>query len=140
MTQKAVDRLEVMQQLVSRTLRQQEAAQQLGLSVRQVKRLLIRFREKGAPYIGRNPSCRADTWDGALRCSTPIALWRFSTSWSGIYARLAPKVYRFGGIPDPDPCCPPPHSTGAAIDCKLVDGEGRDIPMRGPVDDFWSRS
>ncbi|MBU2755733.1 hypothetical protein HFU84_13825 [Acidithiobacillus sp. CV18-2] len=33
-----------MQQLVSRTLRQQEAAQQLGLSVRQVRRLLVLYR------------------------------------------------------------------------------------------------
>ncbi|MGE0049283.1 MAG: helix-turn-helix domain-containing protein [Acidithiobacillus sp.] len=50
--QKAVGRLEMMQQVDSRTVRQQEAAQQLGLSVRQVRRLLIRFREKGAASRG----------------------------------------------------------------------------------------
>ena len=42
MTQKAVDRLGVVQQGVSRQLRQWEAARQLGLSVRQVKRLMAR--------------------------------------------------------------------------------------------------
>ena len=60
MTQKAVDRLEVLQQVISRTVRQQEAAQQLGLSVRQVRRLMIRFREEGAAglvsrHLGRRP-------------------------------------------------------------------------------------
>ena len=42
MTQKAVDRLGVVQQVVSRQLRQREAARQLGLSVRQIKRLMAR--------------------------------------------------------------------------------------------------
>ena len=42
MTQKAVDQLGVVQQVVSRQLRQREAARQLGLSVRQIKRLMAR--------------------------------------------------------------------------------------------------
>ena len=44
MTQKAIDRLSVIQQVVNRQLRQREAAVQLGLSIRQVKRLVVRFR------------------------------------------------------------------------------------------------
>ena len=43
MTQKAIDRLSVIQQVVNRQLRQREAAVQLGLSIRQVKRLVVRF-------------------------------------------------------------------------------------------------
>ena len=45
-------------------------------------------------------------------CVGPDALERLDPE---IYALLAPKVYRFWGIPDPDPCRPPPHSTGATI-------------------------
>ncbi|HHH39046.1 MAG TPA: ISNCY family transposase [Sedimenticola sp.] len=60
MTQKAVDRLEVIQRVVSRQLRQKEAARQLGLSVRQVKRLVARFKGEGAAglvsrHLGRRP-------------------------------------------------------------------------------------
>lgn len=60
MTQKAVDRLEVIQQIVSRDLRQKDAAHQLGLSVRQVKRLVARFRDEGpaglvSRHLGRRP-------------------------------------------------------------------------------------
>ena len=43
MTQKATDRLSVIQQVVNRQLRQREAAVQLGLSIRQVKRLVVRI-------------------------------------------------------------------------------------------------
>ena len=60
MTQKATDRLIVIQQLVNRQLRQREAAVQLGLSIRQVKRLVVRFRQEGPPglvsrHLGRRP-------------------------------------------------------------------------------------
>ena len=60
MTQKATDRLSVIQQLVNRQLRQREAAVQLGLSIRQVKRLVVRFRQEGPPglvsrHLGRRP-------------------------------------------------------------------------------------
>ena len=47
MSQKAVDRLAVIQQVAERRLRQSEAAAQLGLSVRQIRRLLSRFRKEG---------------------------------------------------------------------------------------------
>ena len=70
-------------------------------------------------------------------CAGPDALQRLDPE---TYTLLAPKVYRFWGIPDPDPCRPPPHSTGAAIDCKLVDGDGQDVPLGGPVDDFTDRA
>ena len=51
MTQKAIDRLSVIQQVVNRQLRQREAAVQLGLSIRQVKRLVARFRQEGPPGL-----------------------------------------------------------------------------------------
>ena len=47
MTQKAVDRLGVVQQVVSRQLRQREAVRQLSLSMRQIKRLEARYRAEG---------------------------------------------------------------------------------------------
>ena len=47
MTHKAVDLLGVIQQVVDRRLRQKEVAEQLGLSVRQVKRLVARFWDDG---------------------------------------------------------------------------------------------
>ena len=51
MTQKAVDRLGVIQQVIGRQLRQKEAARQLGLSVRQIKRLVARYRTEGPPGL-----------------------------------------------------------------------------------------
>ena len=48
MSCKEVDRMEVIQAVISRKLKQQEAASQLGLSVRQVKRLVRRYRDHGA--------------------------------------------------------------------------------------------
>ena len=60
MTQQAVDRLEVIQQVVDKQLRQREAARQLGLSVRQVQRLVARFQAEGptglvSRQLGRRP-------------------------------------------------------------------------------------
>ena len=48
MSQKELDRLEVIQRVVSKQLRQRQAAGQLMLSIRQVKRLVHRYREQGA--------------------------------------------------------------------------------------------
>ena len=66
MTQKAVDRLGVVQQVVSRQLRQREAARQLGLSVRQIKRLVARYRaprDWSAPTIPTSaPRWPARSW------------------------------------------------------------------------------
>lgn len=60
MTRKAVDRLAVIQQVQSKQIRQREAADRLGLSVRQVKRLVARLRSEGPPglasrHLGRRP-------------------------------------------------------------------------------------
>lgn len=48
MSQKEVDRLEVIQATASKQLLQSHAADQLGLSVRQIKRLVKRYRQNGA--------------------------------------------------------------------------------------------
>jgi D-alanyl-D-alanine dipeptidase len=44
------------------------------------------------------------------------------------------KVYRLWGPPNTDPLAPPSHSTGAAVDCTLVDEAGREIDMGSPID------
>jgi D-alanyl-D-alanine dipeptidase len=49
--------------------------------------------------------------------------------------RLSPKVFSHWGIPSDDPATPPPHSTGAAFDCTLIDETGREIDMGCPVDE-----
>lgn len=48
MSEKELKRLEVMKRLEEKRIRQPEAANQLGISIRQVKRLLKTYREKGA--------------------------------------------------------------------------------------------
>jgi len=48
MSRKEIDRLGVIQQVVNKQLAQKAAAEQLGLSVRQVKRLVQRYRAEGA--------------------------------------------------------------------------------------------
>ena len=45
---KEIDRLEVIREVLGRRLRQREAGERLGIGVRQVKRLLRRYRERGA--------------------------------------------------------------------------------------------
>ncbi len=59
MTHKAIDRLEVIQQTAIRQLRQKDAARQRNLSVRQVKRLVARFRQEGPARLwSRSPEAR----------------------------------------------------------------------------------
>ena len=65
MSAKEVDRLSVVRKVSARRLRQREAAEQLGLSVRQVKRLLRRYRDRGAAGLvsrhrGRRPNNAMD--------------------------------------------------------------------------------
>ena len=60
MAYKAVDRLKVIQQVAPKQLRQQDAAWQLGLGVRQLRRLVSQFRSEGAAglvsrRLGRRP-------------------------------------------------------------------------------------
>ncbi|MDE5089483.1 MAG: M15 family metallopeptidase, partial [Trichodesmium sp. St15_bin1_1] len=49
-------------------------------------------------------------------------------------------VYQFWAVPNQDPTTPPPHSTGAAIDITLVDGNGKTIDMGSPIDELSPRS
>ena len=61
MSRKEVDRVGVMQQVAERRILQQEAAARLGISVRQVKRLLARLRGEGPEGLvsrrrGRRPN------------------------------------------------------------------------------------
>ena len=69
MTQREADRLGVVQALDGRTLRQTEAATRLGLSVRQVKRLLRRYRERGAQGLvsGHRGKRAGNAFSDALR-------------------------------------------------------------------------
>ena len=65
MSGKEVDRLAVVRKVVAKRLRQREAAVQLGLSIRQVKRLLRRYRDRGAAGLvsrrrGRRPNNAMD--------------------------------------------------------------------------------
>ncbi len=48
MSQQELDRVEVIRQVVEKQLQQRDAARQLGLSVRQIKRLVQRYRADGA--------------------------------------------------------------------------------------------
>ncbi len=51
MSRKEVDRLGVIQAVAGRQLKQATAAQRLGLTVRQIKRLVRRYRQEGAPGL-----------------------------------------------------------------------------------------
>lgn len=57
-----------------------------------------------------------------------------------IYARLAGRVFEFWSLPEEDPLCPPPHSTGAAVDLTLVDAAGQEVSMGSPIDEVSPRS
>ena len=69
MSGKEVDRLSLVRKLEAKRLRQREAAEQLGLSVRQVKRLLRRYRQDGAAgLVSRRRGQRSNrALDPALR-------------------------------------------------------------------------
>ena len=69
LTVRESDRVSVVREVVERRLRQSEAAGRLGVSVRQVKRLARRYRERGAAGLvsgrrGRRPN---NAIDGAVR-------------------------------------------------------------------------
>lgn len=44
------------------------------------------------------------------------------------------EVARFWALPSLDPTMPPPHSTGAAVDLTLADGDGLLLEMGGAID------
>lgn len=56
------------------------------------------------------------------------------------YEVLANKVFEFWGAPSQDPCTPPPHSTGAAVDLTLENDTGQEIDMGSPIDETTERS
>jgi len=54
MSRKEIDRLEVIQATANRRLYQNDAARQLGLSMRQIKRLVAGYRREGARHWSRD--------------------------------------------------------------------------------------
>ena len=44
------------------------------------------------------------------------------------------QVQHLWAVPSGDPCTPPPHSTGAAVDLTLVDHSGEPVPMGSAID------
>ncbi|MDD3029722.1 MAG: M15 family metallopeptidase [Alphaproteobacteria bacterium] len=50
------------------------------------------------------------------------------------------KVFRLWAVPCENPARPPPHSTGAAFDCTLVNDAGDDLDMGSPFDENSDRS
>nr|WP_203525145.1 helix-turn-helix domain-containing protein [Acidithiobacillus ferrianus] len=76
MSRNEVDRVGVMQQVAARRILQQEAAARLGISVRQVKRLLARLRGEGPQgLVSRRPRrpCRGG-WSRSM--ALPMIGWR----------------------------------------------------------------
>ncbi len=55
-------------------------------------------------------------------------------------AALEAEVYQFWAPPSFDRATPPPHSTGAAVDVTLVDGNGEPLAMGSPIDELSPRS
>ena len=49
-------------------------------------------------------------------------------------------VARFWAPPSPDPCTPPPHSTGGAVDLTLADSSGEPLEMGGEIDAIGEQS
>ena len=47
---------------------------------------------------------------------------------------VAQEVARFWAPPSLHPASPPPHSTGAAVDLTLADGDGQPLDMGGAID------
>lgn len=57
-----------------------------------------------------------------------------------IASQIWQQVYQFWAVPSLDPQKPPPHSTGAAVDLTLADGENRPLDMGGVIDEISERS
>jgi len=53
---------------------------------------------------------------------------------------IATQVHQFWAVPNPDPTCPPPHSTGAAVDLTLLDATGNPVDMGSAIDELSPRS
>ncbi len=50
------------------------------------------------------------------------------------------QVHQFWAVPSDNPATPPPHSTGAAIDVTLIDGQLQPVDMGSPIDEISPRS
>lgn len=50
------------------------------------------------------------------------------------------QVYQFWAVPSLEDSCPPPHSTGAAVDITLVDSTGQTVNMGSAIDELSTRS
>lgn len=93
MSRQEVDRLGVVQAVVERRLRQGDGARQLGLSVRQVKRLCRRYRAEGAAgLVSRKRAKRANNANAAIAECKPAAAFT-----RPLYAALS------SGTPTPSP-------------------------------------
>nr|WP_223209932.1 M15 family metallopeptidase [Picosynechococcus sp. NKBG042902] len=55
-------------------------------------------------------------------------------------AQIWEQVLQFWAVPSTDPATPPPHSTGAALDVRLVNRAQEPLPMGGEIDDIGDRS
>jgi zinc D-Ala-D-Ala dipeptidase len=54
--------------------------------------------------------------------------------------KILEEVYEFWAVPNLDPAMPPPHSTGAAVDVTIADGNGVAIDMGSAIDEMSPRS
>ncbi len=54
--------------------------------------------------------------------------------------KVRKDVARFWAPPSPDPCTPPPHSTGAAVDLTFADSFGAVLEMGGDIDAIGDQS
>lgn len=50
------------------------------------------------------------------------------------------EVYQLWAVPSENPTTPPPHSTGAAVDVRLLDAAGEIVDMGGEIDELSARS
>ncbi|MEY2343265.1 helix-turn-helix domain-containing protein [Acidithiobacillus sp. IBUN Pt1247-S3] len=89
MSHREVDCVGLLQSLLNKQLRQREVAERLGLSVRQVKRLVARYRAEGAasPPPGHPLHAKAD-----LEFLDPVL---------GMFVPLAVPDQRIGSAPGP---------------------------------------
>ena len=83
------------------------------------------------------------------RVQSFMVLHEFKTLSGGLSPEMLPtdqrealwqKTLRIWAEPSDDPLTPPPHSTGAAMDLTLIDGEGLEINMGSPIDENSDRS
>ena len=54
--------------------------------------------------------------------------------------QIQTQVHEFWAVPNADAQQPPPHSTGAAVDVTLVNGEGTPLDMGCPIDECSPRA